>query len=80
MLQVIWSEKIDRILSVGVWLGPEHRNWALTRGRALNAIDQLRDANVVILGGDVLSGPDESYRLPDLLGWTAPERHRNVPE
>lgn len=38
------------------------RNWALTREQALNAIDKLRDANVAVLGGDVLSGPDESYR------------------
>lgn len=56
-----WSPKVDRILSVGVWLGPHHRNWALTREQALNAINQLRDADVLVLGGDVLTGSHESY-------------------
>ncbi|MVA57414.1 Imm40 family immunity protein [Agrobacterium vitis] len=61
-MQIIWSDKADRILAVGVWLGPEHRNWALTKEQVLNAIGELRDADIVILGGDVLSGPDKCFR------------------
>lgn len=60
-LQTIWSDQADRILSVGVWLGPEHRNWALTKDQALTAFDSLCDANFIVLGGDVLNGPEESY-------------------
>jgi hypothetical protein len=60
-LQTIWSDQADRILSVGVWLGPEHRNWALTKEQALTAFDCLCGANFIVLGGDVLNGPEESY-------------------
>ena len=60
-LQVVYSEKVDSILSAGVWLGPDHRNWALKREQALTAISCLRDANCIILGGDVLNGPDKNY-------------------
>lgn len=47
---------------MGVWLGPEHRNWALSKEQALTAIDCLRDAGIAVLGGDVLGGPEENYR------------------
>lgn len=63
-----WGPKADRILSVGVWLGPHHFNWALTKEQALSAIDQLRDANVLVLGGDVLAGPNEGYN-PTYDNW-----------
>jgi len=53
---------------VGVWLGPEHRNWALNKEQALIAIDRLRDAGIAVLGGDVLAGPEEKYR-PTYDNW-----------
>lgn len=60
-MSIVYSEEADAILSVGIWLGPEHRNWALTKEQALAAIGRLRDANYILLGGDVLSGPDENF-------------------
>lgn len=61
-MHVVQSSEADRILSVGVWLGPEHRNWALNKEQALTAIDCLREAGITVLGGDVLGGPEENYR------------------
>jgi hypothetical protein len=61
-LPVVYSEKSDSILSVGIWLEPYHRNWALTKTQALDVIGDLRDANFIVLGGDVLEGPDKKYR------------------
>jgi hypothetical protein len=60
-LPVVYSDKVDSILSAGVWLGPHHRNWALKREQALTAISCLRDAYCIVLGGDVLNGPDKNY-------------------
>ncbi|NZD61457.1 hypothetical protein HX900_10050 [Rhizobium sp. WYCCWR 11290] len=60
-MPIVYSEKADAILSVGIWLGPEHRNWALTKEKALAAIGRLRDANFILLGGDVLSGPEKNF-------------------
>jgi hypothetical protein len=57
----VYSDKVDSILSAGVWLGPHHRNWALKREQALTAISCLRDAYCIVLGGDVLNGPDKNY-------------------
>lgn len=57
----VYSVEADAILSVGVWLGPEHRNWALTKEQALAAIDRLCDANYILLGGDVLNGPEKNF-------------------
>jgi hypothetical protein len=60
-LPIVYSEEADAILSVGIWLGPEHRNWALTKEQALAAIDRLRDANFILLGGDVLNEPEKNF-------------------
>lgn len=60
-MPVVFSEKADLILSAGVWLGPDHHNWALTKEQALIAIGCLRDANFILLGEDVLNGPDKNY-------------------
>lgn len=57
----MYSVEADAILSTGVWLGPDHRNWALTKEQALGAIGLLRDAKYIILGGDVLNGPEKNF-------------------
>lgn len=50
-----WSKSIDAILSVGRWMGESNDyNWALTREQALNALDQLENEGIGVLGGDVL--------------------------
>lgn len=67
-MHVVQSSEADRILSAGIWLGPEHRNWALNKEQALIAIDRLRDAGIAVLGGDVLAGPEEKYR-PTYDNW-----------
>ncbi len=61
-MPAVYSKEIDTILSVGIWLEPLHRNWALTKTQALVVIDELRNANFIVLGGDVLEGPDKKYR------------------
>lgn len=61
-MPVVFSEKVDSILSVGKWLGPDLHTWALTREQAVAAITDLREANFIVLGGDVLNGPDKNYR------------------
>lgn len=60
-MPIVYSVEADAILSAGVWLGPEHRNWALTKEQALAAIGLLRDANYILLGGDVLNGPEKNF-------------------
>jgi len=60
-LPIVYSAEADAILSAGAWLGPEHHNWALTKEQAITAVGQLRDANYIILGGDVLNGPEKYY-------------------
>lgn len=53
-MSAIWSERIDSVLSRGIFLdGFGVRNWALSRDKALRAIDELEDFGVAILGGDV---------------------------
>lgn len=54
-------EEADSIRSTGVWLGPDHCNWALTREQALTSIGSLRDKGFIVLGGDVLYGPQQNY-------------------
>lgn len=50
----IWSDSIDPIFAVGHGLESVGvRNWALTRGDALLALQRLRDLGVAVLGGDV---------------------------
>lgn len=53
-MSIIWSEKIDPVLSRGIFLGYLGvRNWALGRDDALNAIHELEAFGIAILGGDV---------------------------
>jgi hypothetical protein len=50
----VWSHGIDSVLSVGRDLGSVGvRNWALERGAALMALEQLSAMKVAVLGGDV---------------------------
>ncbi len=60
-MPIVYSEEADVILSAGVWLESEHCNWALTKEQALAAIGRLRDANFILLGGDVLNGPEKNF-------------------
>ncbi len=60
-MSIVYSAEADAILSTGVWLGPDHRNWALTKEQALDAIGLLCDAKYIVLGGDVLNGPDKNF-------------------
>jgi hypothetical protein len=57
----VYSAEADAILATGVWLGPDHRNWALTKEQALVAIGQLRHATYILLGGDVINGPRDNF-------------------
>lgn len=51
---MVWSEDVDRVLRAGRFLEKWGvRNWALTREQALTAIDQLAEARIGVLGGDV---------------------------
>lgn len=54
-MRIVWTEQIDSILSVGIWVGViiGTSNWALTRQEALHALDQLEELGVSILGGEV---------------------------
>lgn len=50
---MIFSEKIDKILSVGKPLMDEGiDNWALNKQQCLQAIKELSNNNIAILGGD----------------------------
>lgn len=60
-MSVVYSVEADAILSTGIWLGPDRRNWALTKEQALNAICLLCNAKYIVLGGDVLNGPDKDF-------------------
>src|SRR5690606_23012544 len=54
-MNVVFSNKIDAILSIGIYLGPFYiNNWALNKSQALNALEKLKVMNVPVLGGDVL--------------------------
>lgn len=55
-MEQIWSSEIDLILSVGRNLESAGvRNWALERGDALSALQQLSIIGVAVLGGDTYS-------------------------
>ena len=52
--QKIWSDSIDRILSVGVSLQPYGvSNFALSRSSALDVLSQFAELRIGVLGGDV---------------------------
>ena len=61
LINRIWSNEIDSILSVGRSL-PDIgiRNWALSRGEALVALAKLVEIEIAVLGGDVYSIIDGS--------------------
>ncbi|MBV8619169.1 MAG: hypothetical protein JOY84_09930 [Curvibacter sp.] len=53
-MEHIWSSEIDTVLSVGRTLDSVGvRNWALEKGAALAALEQLSTMKVAVLGGDV---------------------------
>lgn len=61
-MKVIWSEKIDSILSYGYSLSQIGvNNWALTKEEALLALDKLLEIQVPILGGDVYHKSGETF-------------------
>jgi hypothetical protein len=58
-METIWSKEIDTVLSIGRSLQDVGvRNWALTREKALYALDQLAKKGVAVLGGDVYMTSD----------------------
>jgi len=51
---MIWNHELDSILNKGVPLQDLGiNNWALDRGQSLSALEELEQAGVAILGGDV---------------------------
>lgn len=62
-MSTTWSKEIDEILSTG---SPLHdsgvNNWALSRDRALAALDRLEASGVAVLGGDVYLKTDGGIR------------------
>ncbi|MCJ9753646.1 Imm40 family immunity protein [Neorhizobium sp. BETTINA12A] len=58
----MWNNAIVDILSQGIWLGDYGtRNWALTRGQAIDALDRLSLIGVPVSGGDVYIFFDGKY-------------------
>ncbi len=54
MNDVIWSYSIDKVLGSGFSLESLGiKNWALSRQKILQVLEQLRELQVPILGGDV---------------------------
>lgn len=54
MNNIVWSNKIDKILCKGMSLESIGvKNWSLSRPEALNALNQFLILEVPILGGDV---------------------------
>lgn len=80
-MPIVFSKEADDILSCGIWLGPNNENWALTKLQALQAVHRLRDGKLVLLGGDVLNGPDKGYS-PTYANWyyqpSIPPNHSDV--
>lgn len=53
-METVWSEEVDAILSVGIFLGRVGvRNWAIPHSNALAVLDRLAEIGVGVLGGDV---------------------------
>ena len=58
-MSIIWSKKIDEILSVGCSLENEGiNNWVLCKDDALLSLDKLLNIKVAVLGGDVYENID----------------------
>ncbi|MDN3705806.1 Imm40 family immunity protein [Myroides ceti] len=54
MNNIVWSNKVDEILSNGISLKPIGvKNWALPQEEAIQALSQFIDLQIPILGGDV---------------------------
>ena len=54
MNDVIWSYSIDKILGSGLSLESLGiKNWALSRQKVLQVLEQFRELQVPILGGDI---------------------------
>ncbi len=54
MNNIVWSNKVDEILSNGIYLEPIGiKNWALPQQEALQALSQFVELQIPILGGDV---------------------------
>lgn len=54
MNNIVWSTKVDEILSKGISLEPIGvKNWALSRQDALEALNQFLILQIPVLGGDV---------------------------
>jgi len=54
VVQYVWSEKIDSILSAGESLEVLGvRNWALDQAGALYALERLHQEGIAVAGGDV---------------------------
>lgn len=65
----IWNDAIVAILSQGISLEEYGtRNWALTRGQALDALDKLTLIGVPISGGDVYIYSNGKY-VPTYENW-----------
>lgn len=58
-MKIIWSNKIDDILKVGISLNDiSVNNWALTKSQALEVLDQFLLHQIPVLGGDVFEKPE----------------------
>lgn len=63
-MSIIWSKKIDEILSIGFFLGDIGiKNWAFTREVAINVIAILEKSGIGILGGDVFICKDKNIEI-----------------
>ena len=69
MMNIIWSKKIDEILSEGNTLESLGvNNWALSRKDAIYALTQLKKMGVGVLGGDVYLMKDDNFK-PNYDNW-----------
>jgi len=65
----MWSDAIVAILNQGISLEDYGtRNWALTRGQALEALDKLKLLQVPVSGGDVYIYTNGRY-VPTYENW-----------
>lgn len=65
-MSFIFSDTIDNILSIGVFLGEYNiNNWALDKDRAIKALNSLAAGGISVLGGDVICNTDGDYHHND---------------
>ncbi|MDO5615801.1 MAG: Imm40 family immunity protein [Cruoricaptor ignavus] len=54
MNDIVWSDKVDELLSKGISLESMGiKNWALSQQEALQVLNRFVDLQIPILGGDV---------------------------